>query len=72
MVTLQISAKELLLDKHDVAQMLRCTEQTITNLLREKDKKFPAPFKLSNYKSTPLWRLEDVKNWIDKHYAEQE
>jgi len=68
-ITLQVSAKDLLLDRHDVAQMLRCSEQTVVNLM--KDNHFPNPFKLSNYKSTALWRLEDIKAWIDSHYQAQ-
>ena len=33
---------------------------------------FPQPFKLGNsFQATPLWRLKDLKAWIDKHYGEK-
>lgn len=70
MVTLQVTSKDLLLDKHDVAQMFKISEQKINVLLRTSD--FPQPFKLGNsFQATPLWRLEDLKAWIDKHYGEK-
>ena len=70
MVTLQVTSKDLLLDKHDVAQMFKVSEQKINLLLRTSD--FPQPFKLGNsFQATPLWRLKDLKAWIDKHYGEK-
>ncbi len=67
MVTLQVTAKDLLLDKHDVAQMFKVSEQKINSLMKTTD--FPQPFKLGNsFQATPLWRLEDLKNWIDAQY----
>lgn len=37
MVTLQVTSKDLLLDKHDVAQMFKVSEQKINLLLRTSD-----------------------------------
>ncbi len=65
MINLQIHPKELLLDRHDTAEMLRVSEDTIRKM--EKDGDFPAPFKLGDkFRSKALWKLEDIMQWIDK------
>ena len=71
MVTLQIAPQALLLDRHAVAELFKCSEDTIKNLVRDSTSGFPQPFKMGNYKSTPLWRIEDLKKWIDERYKEQ-
>ena len=67
MLTLQINAKDLLLDKHDVAEIFKVSEMTIDRLIKDSD--FPKPFRLKNNQTaTPFWRIEDVKSWIDSQY----
>lgn len=66
-IILQIPASDMLLDKHAVASMFKCAESTIETMLRDKGSKFPEPFRLG-IRSEPLWRIEDLKRWIDAHY----
>ncbi len=67
-VAIHLSTEAMLLDRHDVARMLHVAESTVRTL--EKGG-FPRPIRITTgSSSTALWRIEDVKRWIDEKYEE--
>ncbi len=65
MADLEIRATDLVLSKKELSAMLKCSLPTLQRLMTQKD--FPKPFRLvDSISSSSLWRLEDIREWIDK------
>lgn len=53
-----------LIDKHDLAVLLQCSEQTLGAWAR-KFKNFPRPCRVTPV-ATPLWFREEIYEWLKK------
>lgn len=67
---LQVGVESMLLDKYQLGKLLHITEATVRKMAGS-DPTFPKSIRLHGSSSAPaLWRLEDVKRWLDGKFEE--